>query len=213
MGKCLTIVKLVGIGSLGLSSSLFLYSSQIQVPELLKSSGSPTAEFKNKLTSIITIIRGQFWSLGSIASYLLYQAYTNSPSYGKHPYLIYAALSFPIALAYNYYSTFTNEQKILNNTEEETTYTTETRVVKETVPQPEETSNLDNSNYNILGESPKVVEKEVQVEVPTVKKIALTEATLNSILPSILESYYNSGAILGAGFLLGLIGYIGDNLK
>lgn len=213
MGKCLTIIKLVGIGSLGLSSSLFLYSSQIQVPDLLKTTGSPTAEFKSKFASIITFIRAQFWSLGAVSSYLLYQAYTYSPSYGKHPYLIYAALSFPIALVYNYFTTFGNEQKVLNNKEEETTYTTETKIVKETIPQPEETSNLDNSNYNILGESPKVVEKEVQIEVPVVKEIALTEATLNSILPTILENYYNSGAILGAGFLLGLIGYIGDNLK
>lgn len=213
MGKCLTIVKLVGIGSLGLSSGLFLYASQLQVPQLLKASGTPTLEFKKKLSTIITTVRAQFWSLGSLASYLFYQAYTRSPSFGKHPYLVYAGLVFPIALAYNYYFAFNNEQMILNNTEDETTYTTETKIVKTTVPAQEEASTLDNSSYNILGESPKIVEKEVQVEVPTTSKVELTEATFNDILPVVLDSYYASGAILGAGFLMAAVGYIGDNLK
>lgn len=213
MGKCLTIVKLVGIGSLGLSSSAFLYSSWI-LPKLAENSSVAYSTLKEKVTTHITTLRISFWSLGSIASYLFYQAYTRSPSYGKHPYLIYAALSFPIALLYNYFFAFSAEQSLLNNEETKIIYHTEKRTVKEVEAPEQEKSPLDDSVYNDLGNNtPKVSEKEIEIQVPTESKVELAEVTYKSLLANVNENYLYTSGILGVGFVLSIIGYVGDNLK
>lgn len=213
MGKCLTIVKLVGIGSLGLSSSIFLISSYKSVPALLNKSETVT-QLKEKVSSLITKLRLSFWSLGSLATYLFYQAYACSPSYGKHPYLVYSALAFPIALIFNYYYNYSDEQKLISDTEETIIYKTEKKIIQEIQTPEEETSPLDNSVYNDLGSSsPKVVEKEIDIQVPHVSKIEIDEVSYKSLLSSVRRNYLYSGIIMGSGSLLGLIGYAGDNLK
>lgn len=212
MGKCLTIVKLVGIGSLGISSGAFLVSSLSYVPKAANS--LQLGELKVKVSKLITGLRLGFWGLGSLASYLLYEAYARSPVYGKHPYLIYAALSFPVALAYNYYYAFSDEQKLVKDSEEKIIYRTEKKKVEKVVSPEEDKSPLDNSVYNDLGNrDPKVEETEVDVEVPTVSQVELSEPTFKELLSTVSESHLYTGAILGVGFLLGSIGYIGDNLK
>lgn len=209
----MTIVKLVGIGSLGLSSSAYLYSAWI-LPKIAENTSITYDSLKEKVTTHITSLRLSFWSLGSIASYLFYQAYAKSPSYGKHPYLIYAALSFPIALIYNYYFAFTKEQSLLNNEETKIIYHTETKTVKEVEAPEQEKSPLDNSVYNDLGNNtPKVSEREVEVQVPTESKVELAEETFKSLLATVNQSYVYTSGILGAGFILSVIGYVGDNLK
>lgn len=212
MGKCLTIAKLIGIGSLGISSGAFLVSSLSCVPKAAKT--LQLADLKAKVSKLITSLRLGFWGLGSLASYLLYQAYARSPAYGKHPYLLYAALAFPIALTYNYYFAFSDEQKLVSDSEEKVIYRTEKKVVEKVVSPEEDKSPLDNSVYNDLGSrDPKVEETEIEVEVPTVSKVELSEETFKSLLSTVSENHLYTGAILGVGFLLGSVGYIGDNLK
>ena len=53
MGKCLTIVKLIGIGSLGLSSAAFLVSNYKLVPDVLKVSSSSVETLKNKASKLL----------------------------------------------------------------------------------------------------------------------------------------------------------------
>jgi hypothetical protein len=213
MGKCLTIVKLVGIGSLGVSSGIYLLSSWKYIPKTINNSKT-VEQLKQKISKFITNLRLSFWSLGSLSTYLLYQAYTRSPSYGKHPYLIYAALTFPIASIFNYYYSFNNEQKLITDAEEKIIYRTEKKIIKDVQNPEEETSPLDNSVYNDLGhQSPKITEREVDVEVPHLSKVELAEETYKSILSNLNTHYLYSGIILGTGFILGVIGYVGDNLK
>lgn len=213
MGKCLTIVKLVGIGSLGLSTGALLLSSSTCIPGILTKSEN-VASLKEKVSKLIVNLRLGFWSLGSLATYLFYQAYTYSPAYGKHPYLIYAAAAFPIALVFNCYFAFAEEQKLINDSEEQVMYKTEKKTVKELAPSEEENSPLDNSVYNDLGtQAPKYLEKEIEVQVPHTVKIELAEETYKSILSNVSKNYLYSAAIMGTGFLISAVGYIGDSLK
>lgn len=213
MGKCLTIVKLVGIGSLGLSSGAFFLSSKYSIPSIIKSSEA-FSETKEKVTTLISKLRLSFWGLGSLASWLFYQAYTYSPSHGKHPYFIYAALTFPITLAFNYYYTFNNEQKLIKDEEKRIVYKKEKQIVKKVITPEEENSPLDNSSYNDLGtREPKVEETQLEIDVPVLEKIELTEDSFLSVLSTVSQNYLCSGSIMGIGFLLAAIGYAGDNLK
>ncbi|KAG0684402.1 hypothetical protein C6P40_002913 [Pichia californica] len=213
MGKCLTIVKLVGIGSLGISSGTFLLSSLACVPDIIKEI-KDSEQFKQDISKVITSLRLGFWSLGSISTYLLYQAYAKSPLYAKHPYLIYAALTFPIALIYNYYFNYSNEQEILTDSRDEIIYKKEKKIIEKIVEPEVDTSPLDNSVYNDLGNrSPKIEKSEIEVEVPVVSKVSLSSNEYKSLLNIVNKSHLYTGIILGAGFLLGSIGYIGDNLK
>lgn len=213
MGKCLTIVKLVGIGSLGITSGSYFLTSFQLIPKIVANTAGDYKSLKEKICKLFVSLRLSFWSLGSISSYLFYQAYSKSPSYGKHPYLIYAALTFPIALGYNYYYSFNNEQKLIKNEEEKIIYRQEKKTVTEVSNPEEDTSPLDNSSYNDLGnQTPKLEEKEVEVTVPVVNRVELAEETYKSILSQISESHLYTGVILGTGFLLSVIGYIGDNV-
>lgn len=214
MGKCLTIVKLVGIGSLGIASGSYILSSLSCVPDILKVANNSFDKLKTDISNVITSLRLTFWGLGSLSTYLFYQAYTRSPVYGKHPYLIYAALTFPAALIYNYYFAFNDEQKLLSDSEEKIIYKKEKQVVEKLVEPEEDTSPLDNSVYNDLGSrSPKVEKSEVEVEVPVVSKVGLSEESYKGLLKTVNDGHLYTGIILGIGFLLSAVGYIGDNMK
>lgn len=211
MGKCLTIAKLVGIGSIGISSSTFLLSSLACVPDIIREI-KDSKEFEDDISKVITTLRLGFWGLGSLSTYLLYEAYVRSPIYGKHPYLLYAAFTFPIALIYNYYFSFNDEQKLLSNSDNSVTYKKEKKIVEKVITPEEDTSPLDNSVYNDLGSrEPKVEKTEVEVNVPIISNLSFDE--YKSLLESINQSHLITGLILGAGFLLGCVGYVGDNLK
>ena len=213
MGKCLTIVKLVGIGSLGLTSGSYLLTSFNIIPSVVAKTTGDYSSLKEKISKLFVSLRLGFWSLGSLSSYLFYQAYAKSPAYGKHPYLIYAALAFPIALGYNYFYAFGEEQKLIKNEEEKIIYRHQKKTVKEVISPEEDTSPLDNSSYNDLGsQTPKLEEKEVDVQVPVVNKVELAEETYKSILSEVATSHLYTGAILGTGFFLSIIGYFGDNV-
>lgn len=208
MGKCLTIVKLVGIGSLGLSSTAFFISAHYCVPTILKSKND---EIKAKITKLISNLRLSFWGLGSIATYLFYQAYTRSPSFGQHPYLIYAALTFPCALIYNYYGNFNTEQILINDENEKITYRKEKKIVEKVIQPEEETSPLDNSVYNDLGtREPKVEKVEIEVDVPVVEKETLSTDDFNTQIDLMNNGHIISGVIMGFGCLLSIIGYFGE---
>ncbi|GMM31700.1 hypothetical protein DAMA08_044450 [Martiniozyma asiatica (nom. inval.)] len=181
MGKCLTIVKLSAITSLGLSTAAYGYVSQ---------------KLENPAGGIILNLRKCIFALGSISTYLFYQAYTRSPAWGKHPYLLYAAAAIPIALGTSYGLTdaYKNEQRLVNDD----TTKTEKVVKKVTV---EEKSELDGSVYGDVG---RPVEREIVEEV--------TVNDLGAIVQNLKQRYLYNAVIVGTGFLLSVVGYLGDNM-
>lgn len=209
MGTCLTISKLVGIGSLGIPTANYIYSAEVVIPKILK--GDVTSdESKKQITSLIVRARGLFWGAGSLASFLFYESFKCAPPELKHPYLIYSALIVPIGLLYNYYNLYDTEQALVDSSEGKPL--TEYKTVKKTVAEPaeEESSPLDNSSYGDLGKpqtKEKVVEEKVPVEVPA--KVLTADETKAKLL-ELKKGYLYSGAIVGLGFLLSLVGYLGE---
>ncbi|VEU19510.1 DEKNAAC100510 [Brettanomyces naardenensis] len=216
MGKCLTIVKLIGVGSLGLSGTNFFYSAEALIPQILKSEDVTSDKSKKQITDLIVRARGVFWGLGGLASYLFYQAFKSSPPAGKHPYLIYSALIAPIALLFNYYWVFESEAKLLESSspEPKVTYQKVKRTIKRKKLADSEPSPLDNSVYSDLGKIPEVEEEiEVEEEVPvTEKPIVLSNEETKSELQTLQKSYLYSGIIVVLGFVLSTIGYVGDRV-
>ncbi|QPG76858.1 hypothetical protein FOA43_004252 [Brettanomyces nanus] len=216
MGKCLTIVKLVGIGSLGIAGANFLYSAKALIPHLLVLDNLRSETTKKQITDLIVKTRSVFWSLGALATFLFYEAFKCSPPAGKHPYLIYTSLIAPLGLVYNYYWVFDSEARLLesSSSEPKITYKKVKKLVKVKKPAQAEKSPLDNSVYSDLGNVP-VVEEEVEVEeeVPVHQEpTALSNTQTKHELSNLKIGYTYSSFITGFGFILSIIGFIGDRV-
>ncbi|GME69878.1 unnamed protein product [[Candida] boidinii] len=115
MGKCITIIKLVGTGSVGIASSYLVYNSIDVIRNLIPNVN--ILENDNKLTSKITkLVRSSrfiFTSLSLISLRLFTLAYTHSNASGKHPYLIYASVTIPLSIISYYFNCFKFEQNLL----------------------------------------------------------------------------------------------------
>lgn len=216
MGKCLTIIKLVGVGSLGLSTAAVLFTSATiskytqassQEQQKVVSTGD-----KSSLLKLINIAKCTVLGLGSLASYLFYMAFTRAPMYERHPYLIYSALSFPVSLGLWYFTSSGLESQLKSNTTTQTVIKKQKKIVKELVPSSDEKSPLDNSTYGDLGErEPVYRDVEVEVEEPTQVTIELDDKSVLQILDDLSNGYlYYPCTALGAGLLFSLIGYLGE---
>lgn len=214
MGKCLTIVKLVGIGSLGIAGANYLYSAKALIPKILSLHDLTSTKAKNSITNLIVRARSLFWSFGSIASYLFYEAFKCSSPTGRHPYLVYAALIPPLGLLFNYYWVFGSEAKLLESCsgEPHVTYKKVKKMVKTKKPVESEKSPLDNSEYSDLGNPPEAEEEtEVEEEVPvTEPAVILSASETKTELEKLKVGYFYTGMIATFGFALSAIGYWGD---
>ncbi|OWB79438.1 hydrolase activity protein [[Candida] boidinii] len=119
MGKCITIIKLVGTGSVGIASSYLLYNSIDIIKNLIPNINiiQENDKTKNSITSkIIKLINSNrllFTSFSLISLRLFSLAYTHSNKSGKHPYLIYASITIPLSIISYYLNCFKFEQNLL----------------------------------------------------------------------------------------------------
>ncbi|KAH3664197.1 hypothetical protein OGAPHI_004548 [Ogataea philodendri] len=209
MGTCLKIVKLVGIGSLGLATTSFGFAAYKTVPDIINSlnlSIASSQQLADKFKSLVLRIRVSFGTFGTLASTLFAMAFTRSPVSGKHPYLIYAALGAPLCAAYYGYSVLPLELEISKAPQK--------REVTKSAPKEPKindlTSPLDNSVYNDLGTDTESVKEEVE-EDEQFKELELKSATVAN-LQSLKIGYTYSSLVSGVAFLLATIGYLGDPL-
>ncbi|CAX44203.1 conserved hypothetical protein [Candida dubliniensis CD36] len=127
-GTCITTIKLLGVGSLGLLSSSIIYQSLTKLPEFIhqfncqfntdKDNGtnSSITLFEQQLYRLKNIIFGNRLingALTTISTGLFALAFKYSVSNERHPYLIYAALGAPLSLISLYYNIYSVEEKIL----------------------------------------------------------------------------------------------------
>ncbi|KAG7811161.1 hypothetical protein KL921_002789 [Ogataea angusta] len=159
MVSCLRIVKLVGIGSLGLATSSFGLAAYNAVPDLINStklSILDSRELRNRFRGLLVQVRSILAVFGTAASVLFSMAYTRSPVTGKHPYLVYAALGAPLCAAYYCYGVLPLELQIFRSPQKRDPGALPAKTSKTD----DLTSPLDNSVYNDLGTESDAVREE-----------------------------------------------------
>ncbi|KAK6882478.1 hypothetical protein K4I79_004689 [Candida tropicalis] len=120
-GTCITTIKLLGVGSLGLLTSSIIYQSLSGLPDLIHQFNaqfnSSSIDFFNKKLDALKknifnnrLINGV---LAALTSGLFTMAFKYSPVHEKHPYLVYASIGAPLSLIGLYYKNWKYEQKIL----------------------------------------------------------------------------------------------------
>lgn len=106
MGRCITIITLVGASSLGLLTGSLAHQALQQVPDLIRQISQETSAASRSSTATAAAVRSKLTvgtainvALASLLSWLFKTAYCSSPAAGKHPYLVYSAVGAPLALA------------------------------------------------------------------------------------------------------------------
>lgn len=110
MGRCITVIKLVGASSLGLLTASLTYQSFQAIPDLIRrlnnqvslSAASATAVINDAVMALACSHVANV-VFATLSSALLATAYRYSPPSQKHPYLLYSAFGAPLALVSLYY--------------------------------------------------------------------------------------------------------------
>lgn len=108
MGRCLIVIKVAGVTSLGLLTGSFAYQFWAAIPDLIRQLNTASAS-RNQLT--LSTISNAFCvsnvvnlALAVSSTGLFTMAYRSAALSGKHPYLLYSALVAPLALVSLYYN-------------------------------------------------------------------------------------------------------------
>lgn len=119
MGKCITVIKLVGASSLGLLTGSLTYQSLLAIPEMIRRlnhqvsvSSQAAAPVFNNIVRSLACSQVVNAVLTAVSTYSFYMAYKYSAPSGKHPYLIYSALGAPLALVSLYVKGIYAEREI-----------------------------------------------------------------------------------------------------
>lgn len=205
MGKCLTIIKLVGIGSLGIAT--FAVGSFIPAFQRFQDKKIERKPLIDLTAFVKYIIAG----VGSLGSYMFYMAFTRSQAIEQHPYLIYSALTFPIALGVWHFQIKQKEIEFKSNSIKKTVMKKEKKIVKQLVPVSDEKSPLDDSYYGDLGNrEPIFKDVEIEIDVPKTISFELDTESLIKLTNEIKLNYIYCFSIFGTGFLISIIGYLGE---
>ncbi|EMG49326.1 ATG33 Autophagy-related protein 33 [Candida maltosa Xu316] len=125
-GTCITTIKFLGVGSLGLLTSSIVYQSITNLPNLIQqfncqfqpsASTSAIELFNQQLSKLKTFIFGNRLINGGLtvlSTALFTLAFKYSPVYEKHPYLIYSALGAPLTLIVLYFKNWNYEATLLS---------------------------------------------------------------------------------------------------
>ncbi|ODV87921.1 hypothetical protein CANARDRAFT_20649 [[Candida] arabinofermentans NRRL YB-2248] len=229
MGRCLTVIKLIGIGSIGISSTIAGIASYSALPELkAKVEYAEEGNETGLLKKLVNVVRYSYISFNSISAYMFYLAYSNSNVTGKHPYLIYCIIGSTVGIANYLYGSFKQEKQLLSiKPVEEPKPSKVKKVVKQKKPKSvleEERSPLDGSVYNDLGKSMNVEEEstseeEVEVEIEEISEVANDELKMQHLiqkteletgLSKLTQGYLQSFYIVAVTFGLSVIGFMGD---
>ncbi|KAL3232605.1 Autophagy-related protein 33 [Nakaseomyces bracarensis] len=106
MSTCLAVTKGIAISSLGLYAGLVATGSLLVVDDAV----TPTNESKRKIIKALLCKVGA--GLGVVSTVMFGLIYASSPSYGRHPYLLYAMLTAPATSLHMYLSKRTLARKL-----------------------------------------------------------------------------------------------------
>ncbi|KAI3404479.1 hypothetical protein KGF56_002671 [Candida oxycetoniae] len=122
--SCISTIKLLGLGSLGLLTTSIIYQSIQNIPQLID--GINSIYQLNLSTLNHQILKTKQYILGSriingvltgLSTLFFSLAFKYSAVDEKHPYLIYAAIGAPLSLFGLYYKAWIYEDKILSKSE------------------------------------------------------------------------------------------------
>ncbi|ODV94557.1 hypothetical protein PACTADRAFT_50434 [Pachysolen tannophilus NRRL Y-2460] len=213
MGKCITTIKVIGTASLGLATGTAGIISLKALPNLIsKNDEYSVTNFANAIIGLIYKARFALLSFGSLATSSLLLGFFQSPTRGQHPYLIYAAVGFPISLVYYAFKNFSVEKKLLAIKEKEAAIPTLKKKNQKNDGSKEKKefqSSLDNSIYqDIASSTSQEDEDEGDVEDEVAHAIIKKEATLD--LKKVQYNYKIITGIIGFAFAISTVGLIGD---
>lgn len=115
MSTCLAVTKGIAVSSLGLYAGLVATGSILVVNDNV----TPTNKSKNDIIKALLCKVGA--GLGVVSTVMFGIIYASSPSYARHPYLIYAMLTGPATSLHMYLSKRTLERKLKNLKEKKIT--------------------------------------------------------------------------------------------
>ncbi|CAK9439697.1 uncharacterized protein LODBEIA_P37970 [Lodderomyces beijingensis] len=120
-GTCISTIKVLGLGSLGLLTTSIIYQSIQNIPQLINQINSiyqfNLSQLNHQIYKTKTFILGSRIVNGlltGLSTVLFSLAFKYSSADEKHPYLIYAAIGAPLSLLGLYYNAWFAEDKILS---------------------------------------------------------------------------------------------------
>ncbi|RLV91499.1 hypothetical protein JA1_003879 [Spathaspora sp. JA1] len=123
-GTCISTIKVLGWGSLGLLTTSLTYQSAYQIPQFITKitrdvvDHTTSSTFQSQLKDVLCSIVGSRIvniTLGVLATGLFSIAYGYSPIDEKHPYLLYSSIGAPLAVVGLYFRVYKYETRILGN--------------------------------------------------------------------------------------------------
>lgn len=230
-------IKIIGVGSLGLLSGSLIYQSLETIPQWISQINKYSYDdgFINRLISIkldVNTNRIINIVLGGLSSCLFGLSYISSSIHEKHPYLLYLSLIGPLTLGTLYYYNFNNFQKISSKLalEQENS-----KFEKQAVKSEQDSQKLDpdllvsddlGKSYIHVSEdesttstpsisspsSPKISDGGYTEDLKIDQEInqTLIKREFINDLQNMEASYYIGSSISGLGFLLSLVGIVGD---
>lgn len=197
MGRCITLIKVGGILSLGAVSSVLSLSAFYGVSQLQELVQYDQTTFAGKFQKLVNVTRVALCGFGSLSSWLFFTAFTKSASRGKHPYLVYAALGFPVTLLAYALTAVPREQNTLR---------IKFSPQKPSKQKTQEVSPLDDSVYGEVRSEEEDAAGAVEHEVEL--SIKRNEARNN--MEGLKNGYSVASAISWIAFAIAAVGITGD---
>lgn len=233
-GTCITTIKYLGVGVLGLALSLILYQAYQAIPTQIRLVLVLAAD-PGRLEHRITLLLILHSVAALLLSLLFYTAYKYSPTFEKHPYLVYLGVCGVAAMLgvwYGFPNPLLTTSLTSLTTRKSTTGTSGTPGATTTTAAAGTTANgasidaLDKSYVHVSDEDLSVVSTpnstlplspqltleaeaegiDVEVELSHARQVLVLR------LDKIDSGYMFAGGVSLVGFIIGTIGVIGDVL-
>lgn len=235
MGTCLAVIKVIGISTLGLYTGA-IATNVLSGYDILKFVLDKTATVSN-IDTINRSIRSKLSLntliinlLGSVSSLAFQLAYFGAPPRGKHPYLIYSSLVFPLSYLIHFKFVRSEINKFYNLKASKSGSRTDeddgkkkkrklNKAEKQKKSNEQLRSDLDNSIYKDLGEASSIDENEESVEdllgadKAEIEKEVEFHLHQQTGLKALEQSHFYDKIVFGLsslGFLIASVGIYGD---
>lgn len=209
-GTCITTIKYLGVGVLGLTLLLIIYQTYEIIPRLIREVLVllDVVAIKKKVTISLII----HTLAGAAASLLFYTAYKYSPSFEKHPYLIYSGLclvAVAIGVWYGY--------PVTRSAKPAAKPVVAKKAVKHDEPLDKLYVHVSDEDLSVIStpsstspNSPQLDSVEDTKEIDDVVALSVAKHEAVVTMESISLGYLFAGIVGAVGTVLGLIGIAGD---
>lgn len=218
---CITAIKIIGLGSVGLLTSSLSYQSLQQIPKLINELGlsiGVDSGVKSKINCLINgsrLINGILVGLSSLSFWL---SYKYSPVNEKHPYLVYAGIGSLLSYGYTYYKALNVENKLIE-AQEPHSVQVNNNDTSSADKKPSGNEGLDNSYIHVSDEDstssntpspPQSTPASPKPDIDYEINLSLFKKDIVNDLTDLKAKYVIGSGLFGLTFLISSIGVIGD---